>query len=428
VFSKSPLIAVLVSLLFSVGNSRPPGEDPVLDSLVSAALANNPDLQATTEKLNSSRSMVSPSGALPDPMAMVALSGPLADSWVGEPMAMPNVAIGLSQKFPFPGKQGAMKSAAESMSSGMEQMLDMTRQNLAAAVRTAYYDLAYWLTARETIENNIRYITELESVVRERYKVGSGLQANVLQAQKTITKFEDQRLMIEQMIATTRARLNQLVGISSTSQVNAALPTLHNLPELDRSELTALIKQQNPQLRKSGFDIEARKAMLSKARLDCLPDITLGATYGIRWENQMFPMFSEDMLTVSAGINIPLWAGWKQKNLVSSARANLRQAEYSKQDMQNKLEFMLDKNLLEYDRSRSRYTLYSESYLPQSRSALESARAAYEVGRLEFMDVIGAQVDLFNAELETQKSLADCLKTLSEIDALTANAVPHDEN
>ncbi len=186
--------------------------------------------------------------------------------------------------------------------------------------------------------------------------------------------------------------------------------------------------RRNPDYERSAFAIEMRKDMLRKAKLGYLPDITVGAGYGFRWENDMFPMFGRDMLMVTAGLNIPLWAGWKQKNIISSAKADLRQSEYSRSDLRNRLTFELEKYLLEYRRNRSKYALYGQSLIPQTQATLESARAAYQVGKLEFLDVIIAQMELFNAELELQRSLAEALKALAEIDRLTADAVAESNN
>jgi outer membrane protein TolC len=134
----------------------------------------------------------------------------------------------------------------------------------------------------------------------------------------------------------------------------------------------------------------------------------------------MFPMFSTDMFTLKVGLNLPIWAGWKQSNRLSSARASLKAAEYEYSDTENRLRFKLSRSALAYERNRSRYSLYSESLVPQTEGVLESARASYEVGALEFLDVIMAQMDLFNAQLEKQRSLADALKALAEIEMLTA--------
>lgn len=402
--------------------------DPVLDSLISSALNNNPDIRAVAEKVKSAEYMVSPAGALPDPMASVGLSGPLAESWIGEPMAMPNVKLGLSQKFPFPGKLGASKNAAENRARGLAESLEAARQRLATMVIAAYYDLAYWLDAKETVERNIDFVSELEVVARERYKVGQGLQVHVLQAQKSLTRLEDQELMIDQMVETSRWRLSKLLGNMNPGSLYASLPDVKNLPERDNESLRDRLIKRNPDYKSSAFTIEMRKDILRKARLGYLPDITVGAGYGFRWENDMFPMFSRDMLTVTAGLNIPLWAGWKQKNIILSAKANLRQSEYTRSDLRNRLTFELEKHLLEYRRNRSKYALYGQSLIPQTQATLESARAAYQVGKLEFLDVITAQMELFNAELELQRSLADALKALAEIDRLTADAVADSNN
>ncbi len=426
-WTKTVLIVLISAFASSVfGQSLP--DDSKLESLVEKALTRNPDLLAIAEQSKSAEYRISPSGSLPDPMAMVGLSGPLADSWVGEPMAMPNLKLGISQKFPFPGKLGAMKKAAENRALGSNESLESFRQTLAATVRSAYYDLAYWLTARETVHENIDLVNELEAVARERYKVGLGLQVNVLQAQKTRTRLEDRKLAIEQMIETSNWRLARLIGDIDSGEFSASLPSLEKLPALNNELLKDKVAADNPLYKKTDHDIRMRQKLLQKAKLDYLPDFTLGVSYGFRWENEMFPMFGTDMLSVTAGFNIPLWAGWKQKNLVSSARANLRMSEYKKSDIHNRLIFELEKNLLEYERNSSRYALYEQSLIPQTQATLESARAAYQVGKLEFLDVIIAQMDLFNAELETQRSLADALKALAEIDKLTADAAPSADN
>lgn len=407
---------------------QPIPADPVLDSLVLSALKNNPDILAVVERARSAEYMISPEGALPDPMASVGLSGPLAESWVGEPMATPNVKVGLSQMFPFPGKLGASKKAAENRARGLSESLDAARQRLAAMVRAAYYDLAYWFDALETVERNIDFVDELEVVARERYKVGQGLQVHVLQAQKTLTRLEDHKLMIEQMLETSRWRLARLLGDINPAPVAATLPDVESLPEQDSGNIRNRLTKRNPEYKKSGFDIEMRRNLLRKAKLGYFPDFTLGAGYGFRWENEMFPMFGKDMLSINAGINIPLWAGWKQKNVISSAKADLRLSEYLKSDLYIRLSFELEKSLLEYRRNRWKYSLYGQSLIPQTQATLESARAAYQVGKLEFLDVITAQMELFNAELEMQRSLADALKALAEIDRLTADAVADSSN
>jgi cobalt-zinc-cadmium efflux system outer membrane protein len=415
-------LVIIIGLLqtAATASGQIPYNDPVLDSLISIAIGNNPGLKASEKRAEAKDYQVTPSGILPDPMFSVGLAGPIKDSWVGEPMAMPNVTLGITQMIPFPGKLGSMKNANRFMALGSHEMTNNRLLNLIAGVKSTYFDLAYWQSALQTVEKNIRYIDELESVARERYRVGKGIQTNVLNAQKTRTRLEDHKLMINQMIETTESMLARLIGDNSRIDIRASLPKSPDLSEQNISELESKLAANNPELKRSNFRIDSEKQRTRKAKLDFLPDLSIGAVYGIRHENEMFPAFSADMFSVKVGLNIPIWAGWKQKNRLSSARASLKSAEYEYEDTRDRLEFMLSKSVLAYERSRSGYTLYSESLVPQTRSVLESARASYEVGDLEFLDVVTAQMELFNVELEQQKSLADALKALAEIEMLTS--------
>jgi len=214
--------------------------------------------------------------------------------------------------------------------------------------------------------------------------------------------------------------LVQLTGGTNHTKIQASLPESPNLSNQDISLLIPQMAENNPGLKRAEFQVLSQIQLARKAKLDFLPDISLGAVYGIRHENEMFPVFSTDMFTFKVGLNLPIWAGWKQKNRLSSARASLKAAQYEYEDTGNRLRFQLSKSVLAYDRNRSRYSLYSESLVPQTEGVLNSARASYQVGKLEFLDVITAQMDLFNAQLEQQRSLADALKALAEIEMLTA--------
>jgi len=157
VFKIFGLIA-LISLVqtAATASGQNPYNDPVLDSLISAALSNNPALKASEKAAEAMNYQVTPSGILPDPMFSVGLSGPIQDSWVGEPMAMPNITLGVSQMIPFPGKLGSMKNAARHMALGSHEMTNNRRLNLIGSVKSTYYELAYWKAASRTVRRSGR--------------------------------------------------------------------------------------------------------------------------------------------------------------------------------------------------------------------------------------------------------------------------------
>jgi outer membrane protein TolC len=70
--------------------------------------------------------------------------------------------------------------------------------------------------------------------------------------------------------------------------------------------------------------------------------------------------------------------------------------------------------------------LYESTILPQARLAVQAALAAYRVNRLDFLNVLDSQMNVFNAEIAYATAVANYNKALAEIDFLTGAPVePH---
>ena len=93
--------APLGAQVYSAGNPR----DPQLQELVAEAARNSPEIRAAGNERLASQYRVSPAGALDDPMLEAGvLNAPLNSLRLNrEDMTMK--MLGLSQKFPFPGKR-----------------------------------------------------------------------------------------------------------------------------------------------------------------------------------------------------------------------------------------------------------------------------------------------------------------------------------
>ena len=398
-------------------------ENPLLDSLVAEALVRNPGYGESLRQARSAMFRVSPAGALPDPMAMIELQGPTNNSWVRETMASPAVSVGLSQMIPFPGKQGEARKSALRGAQAMTSESRAYAQELAMTIKMAYFELAYWRQSLLLIEQNIALLDDLETVVREKYRTGTAMQIEVLQAQTSRVQLENMKLMAEQMISESTARMAQLINVRQLPEIRAAFAD-DELVSIDTTALFAALENQSPEIQKMQHEIEMRQSMLKMAKLEYWPDFTIGASYGFRWKDEMMADPGTDMFMVSLGFNLPLWGAWKQKNLVSSARAEVNASELGLQQMKNELRFQLKKAVFEYGRYRAQYALYEDRLIPQTLSKIESARAAYQVGSVEFMDVIMAQMELNETQISAKKAFADAMTSLATIEMLIGTAAP----
>ena len=179
-----------------------------VDSLVALALERSPTVRGAVQRAEAARARVGPSGALPDPMLGVGIRNvPIRDPGLGDFMTMTTVGIG--QRLPFPGKLTLATRAAALEVQAAEAQLQATRVDLAAAVRKAYYDLAFFDVSLDVIERNQTLLLTLAQVTVSRYAAGSGGQQDVLEARL------DAAGLTEEVIVLAATRRAALAGLNA---------------------------------------------------------------------------------------------------------------------------------------------------------------------------------------------------------------------
>jgi len=84
-----------------------------LAQLVAEALQNNPEIQAARKEREAASQRVAPAGSLDDPMLEAGVINLPTDSLRFDREDMTMKMIGLSQRFPYPGKRGLRQDVAD---------------------------------------------------------------------------------------------------------------------------------------------------------------------------------------------------------------------------------------------------------------------------------------------------------------------------
>ena len=179
--------APLGAQVWSVGNAR----DPQLQELVAEAVRNSPEIRAASNERLASQHRVSPAGALDDPMLE---AGVLNAPWSGlrlnrEDMTMK--MLGLSQKFPFPGKRDLRQGVAEKDAESVAHAYQETVNRVVRDVKTAYFELAFATESARLVEKNRQVLEQFLKISESRYSVGQGDPGR--RAQGADTAVEDDR-------------------------------------------------------------------------------------------------------------------------------------------------------------------------------------------------------------------------------------------
>jgi outer membrane protein, heavy metal efflux system len=414
---------VLMLLLFAVaspGVRAAPAErrDPQLQELLAEAALNNPEILAAGNEREAAQHRVSPAGALDDPMLEAGVvNAPLAsETFRREDMTMK--MLGLSQRFPFPGKRGLRQDVAAKDAESVSHAYQETVNRVARDVKAAYFELAFVVESARLVEKNKQVLEQFLLISESRYTVGQGSQADVLKAQTQLTGMLDELIKLARERRSIEAELALALGRESDEGLPtpATLPLLGVALQFESLRETALTER--PQLLGLKSLIDRSEKALDLARKDYYPDFDVKLAYGQR-ENMLDGSRRDDMVSLTVAINLPVWRASKRDPGVAEAIAMRNQATNMYQAQLNEVSSQLRQQVAKAEQSLKSARLYESGILPGARLAVESSLAAYRVSRVDFLTLLDSQMTVLNYEISYASALSNYNTALAEIELLT---------
>ena len=397
-----------------VASSAQAGQEPnvlTLDGVIREGLQKNPAIQSALHQVEALKRRIPQVRTLPDPVASVGWAGNLAPFSVqnGDPSS--NRSVNISQQFLYPGK---LKLRGEVVGKEVEAAqwdYEAVRRRVVADLSSAYYDYFFQDKAIQTTQRNRDLLQKLASIAEARYRVGKGIQQDVLKSQVEISLLSQKLTVLEQQKRTAQVRLNTLLArnpdapLPPTAEVSAKELTI------SLEELYAQARTADPLLRREQAMVERSNVAVNVAKRDYYPDFSVGYMY------QQRPNMP-DMNGMTFGVNIPIFYRTKQREAVRQATEERLSAELSRDSRQNELNFELKQQYLAAQASSQLLKLYSQGVVPQSSLALESSMSAYQVGNVDFLTVLGNFTTLLNYQVDYYREVANYQTAIARIEAL----------
>lgn len=378
-----------------------------LAEALAMALRDNPGLAELQARAEAMAAIPSQAGTLPDPvLSLNALNFPVQDGFDRTQEPMTQIQLGLSQKLPFPGKLGLQEQAAEFEAEAAASRLEEARLLLIRDLNRIWWELYYLDRGLETVRRNQGLLREFIEVARTKYEVGQGLQQDVLLAQLELSKLLDLELTLAGARRSERARLNALLNRPADTPVSLPATAPPALPEVpDEQTLYGLADELRPVLAEQRKMIEASETRVELAHKDYYPDFTVGAFYGLRGGNNADGSDRSDFGSIMFSMNLPIHTESRQDQQLAQRRAEERRARHGLQRLREQVQAEISASLSQYDRSREQALLFRSGIIPQARQTVGSMMAGYEVNKVDFLNLVSAQVTLYNYELQYWRAL-----------------------
>ena len=396
---------------------------PALSALVAEALRNNPEIAAAAHERSAAGHRIAPAGALEDPMLEAGVVSLPIDTWRFNAEDMTMKMLGVAQKLPYPGKRALRQDIAAKNAESVAFGYGETVSRVVRAVKVAYYNLALVERTIELVQKNRLLVEQLLRIAEGRYSVGQGSQADVLKAQTQLAKMDEELVRMGGERRAMEADLAMALGRGAeTSPIRAEMPRLEPVA-LRIDELGDTAVKQRPQLLGLQSLIEKNQKALDLARKEYYPDFDLRFSYGQR-DKMLDGTPRPDMISVTVGINLPVWRKNKLDPMIAEAQS-MRAAAISMYETQrNELLAKLRQQVATAEQSRESAKLFETGILPQAQLALESTLAAYRVGRADFPMLLDSQMTVLSYEINDAAAIVAYNKALVEIDQLTGKSVP----
>jgi outer membrane protein TolC len=382
-----------------------------LDELAGEALKRNPGVQSALRQMDALRHRVPQAKTLPDPKASV--------GWMGniEPFSVQHIdpssyrGVSAMQDIPFPGKLKLRGEIADREAEAARWDYEAARRKLVSDVKEAYYDYFYYWKAIEITKKDKDLLQKLSSIAEARYRVGKGVQQDVLKSQVELSLLDQRLTVLEQQNKTAQVRLNTL--LFRDPEAPLAAPEKFEPARLGHSldELYTLARGQDTGLQREQRMIERDQYAVNLAHQDYRPDFTVAYMY-----QQRPDLLDMHGFTVTA--NIPIFYRTKQREEVKEAKAQLETAQLSKENRQTELLFAVKAEYLQAKSSEDLMKLYSQAVVPQSSLTLESSMASYEVGTVDFLTILANFTTVLDYEVSYYRELSNYQMALARLEPL----------
>ena len=314
----------------------------------------------------------------------------------------------------------AVSEAEANVRAGRETLRNTEQQVLLDAV-TAYADVVRDGAVAKLRENNVRVLSQELIATEARRAVREVTRTDLAQSQARRARSVSQLDVARANLKSSRAAFERVVGRQPHNLAPPAPPSKHLPKTLEGS--ISFAEKENPNVVAAMYREQAARFAIQKIRGELMPEVRLEASYGQRYNTSTLT-HEQETGQVTGRLTVPLYEGGEIYARVRQAKhthvSRLQEIEQARAEAQAAVtqawsRFQATKSQLKSD----------QVLVDANRTALEGVREEEKVGQRTLLDVLNAEQELLDAEVQlvtTRRDLVVAAYTLlSQAGQLTAD-------
>ncbi len=383
-----------------------------LKDAIELALANNPELRASTARIGAAAGRAYQARLWSNPeLEMSAEDWPVSG---GRGFSDAKQTIGLAQTFPFPGKKKLDRQIGASGVRLTEAELNLRRLELVRDVKAAFFQV---LAAERlvAVEGELVIVAESSaSTARKRVAAGAAADQEQLRAEIPLEQARTELSSFQRELVSARQTLAMLLGRPELAQA----PIYGALAEA----LTPGLLEQGPErwLATHPAVVTARTSRdragleLRRAKLEPYPDVKVGLAGGRMGETD------QSIIQLGFSVPLPIIDSGKGRKQEAEANVSVADAELARVEQRLLRDWATASQRLRT--AADQVANYRERILPKANEALRLVQTGFEQGKFGFIDLLDIQRTTAEVRLTYQQKLLELNIAQAELEALLARS------
>jgi outer membrane protein, heavy metal efflux system len=278
-------------------------------------------------------------------------------------------------------------------------------------VKSDYLQLAYLQQTLGILRQNETVLGQLIQDALAHYRVGQGMQQDVLQAQVQRTKLVREITMHHQEMGKLEAHLKGLLHRDQGSEDIVAEELTESPIKSSAADLLDAVRRSSPELAMNDNSIRKQDAQLASAKREGKPDFVLGYMY------QNTDRKYRDYYLLTFDVRFPRRTRVDAE--ISEAAEMLAQSTDTRDAQLQQQLALAQQQYVQVTTDAELLKEYREGLIPQSDAAYRATLNSYASNRETLTHVLQYFTDLLALKLDFAKTLEDHEIALAHLESLT---------
>ena len=354
----------------------------------------------------------------------ISISGYDDGSWLGDKFTKQignNHANGLSASMPLytGGKLSGTIKQAKAGYLISEQGVQKAYNDMRSTVTNGYFGMLQADNMQKLGRESVDRLTDHLKNVQAQYDVGVVARVDVLRSQVELANAKQSLIQAENAYQIAEANLNKIVGLPMDTQLKLDDILVYSPYEKDLPYCLNYAADHRPELEQAKQNVEAAKGALRVAISGHMPQVAAVAEQN--WSDKNWPGDENGNWGVGVTVNLNIFDTGVTNSKIHGAEADLAKAHENYRDAVDVVNLDVRTNYLGLREAEKR--------IDTTHLAVSQAEEDYRIAQLRYMNGVGTNTDVLDAQVALTDAKTNYLKALYDYntcktDLETAIGVP----